>query len=533
MAGACISGWGCRICVVAGAAVCLLASGSAWSAPARGVQIIAAVPHLDIEQVGISRPRWSDVAAALPQLREAGVNAIFIWAPYAHRFPDKGETIPVVTSRGIQHLELGACVHILDYLTPDRGRGTVDDFKAMVRRAHSLGIRVIAQLQVTLTAPGDFIYERHPEWIVRSIYGAPAVKWPWETSKPGYLVNKSHPGLIKFVVDEVLPVWIKQWGLDGVYLDSPGMAYCDEEIARLCEQLGAVKGAEPWTPVADKSLSPEPLVRAMRQRIDELSKEVGRPLTFAAELAFTNWQQSPRRCIEHAIRGRFFTWLVDPQADRSLGRYFDWVMSYTYRTVLNEALHGGGMADSAAYARFFAYEARLDRRYTQVARFINTWVEGHKYVDLLQPPRAPSAISLLCTAPGRVIFIGAYQLPPQDDVVGDRLLGWWKGRKMWYSRLLGLKKKLPALQSDEIENALVQPRGVKGLWAFNRWNGSQAVTVVVNGTDTARLCKLQTRFGGTAVRVRDVVSGEAFEGSPDALTVPIGPHQTRILIVAR
>ncbi len=524
--------WGTWVCLLAIVMACVVAAGVAGGAPAGDVEIIAAVPHLDIKQVGVSRPRWVDVAAALPELRRVGVDTIFIWAPYAHRFPDKGETIPVRTERGIKRLALGACVHILDYLTPDPGRGTPDEFKAMVRRAHSLGIRVIAQLQVSLTAPGDFVYEHHPDWIVQSIYGAPAVKWPWETSRPGYLVNKSHPGLIKFVIEEVLPVWIKELGLDGVYLDSPGMAYCDEEIARLCRRLGAVAGAEPWTPVADKSLSPEPLVRAMRQRIDELAKEVGRPLSFPAELAFTTWQQAPRRCIEDAIRGKFFTWLVDPQADRSLGRYFDWVMSYTYRTVLNDALHGGRMSFSPAYANFFAYEARLDRRYTQVARFINTWVEGHKYIDLLQAPLAAAAISLLCTAPGRIIFVGAYQLPPQDDVIGDKVLGWWDGRKTWLARLIELKKRLPALQSDQIENALLEPSGVKGLWAFNRWDGSQAATVVVNATDAAHLCNLRTRFGGKTVRVRDLVSGQMFEGPPSRLAVSVPPRQTLVLVLA-
>lgn len=501
------------------------------SAPAASaVEVIAAIPHLDVDLAGVKHPRWVEVQAALPQLKAAGVTTLFIWAPYAHRFPDKGETIPVQTANGVRHLELGPCVHILDYLTPDPERGSVAQFRQLVNTAHELGLRVIAQLQITLAAPGDFVYEKHPEWLVKSIYGGWAVKWPWEPVRPGYIVNKAHPGLIKFVTNQVLPLWINDWGLDGVYLDSPGVAYCDPQIAQMCRQMGNVPGAEPLTPVAEQLAGPRPLVEAMRRRIDELAEQTRRRLTFAGEVALETWRKTPRRCIERAIRGQFFTWLIDPDADRSMGRYFDWVMSYTYRTVVNEALHDGITSTSAKYVQFFDLESQLDRRYTQVARFVNMWAEGHKYIDLLQPPRAKAALALWATAPGKVLFVGAYQLPPQDDVIGDRLLGWWPARRQWLARLVALKKQYPALASDKIENALLSPRDVKGLWAFNRWDGNEAITVVVNATSQAHKCLLRTRASGQRVRFDDVLSGQTLTGPAEAVGVVVKPQQVRVLV---
>lgn len=239
-----------------------------------------------------------------------GVNAIFLWAPYEHRFPKEGETIVAHTANGPKELELGPCVHVKDYLKPDPERGSEREFVNMINTAHALGMKVIAQLQVSLSTPGDFIYERHPEWLLQSIYGKPALLWPWAMSRGGFRVNKAHPELIRFVTDVIVPHWIKRWGVDGIYLDSPSMAYCDLHIKDLCREVGCVKGAEPLTPI-DGYFSPEPLVKAMRQRIDELEEETGRDLIFAGETTVKTWRDMPDELIRAACRGKFFKWMLE------------------------------------------------------------------------------------------------------------------------------------------------------------------------------------------------------------------------------
>ena len=58
-----------------------------------------------------------------------------------------------------------------DYLNLDPDRGSEEEFLNMIETAHALGIRVVPILQVSYTVPGGYIYEEHPEWILKSIYG--------------------------------------------------------------------------------------------------------------------------------------------------------------------------------------------------------------------------------------------------------------------------------------------------------------------------------------------------------------------------
>lgn len=124
-----------------------------------------------------------------------------------------------------------------DYLKLDPDRGSEEKFLNMIETAHALGIKVVPILEVSLTAPGSYIYEEHPEWILKSIYGGYAVFWPWVKAPRGYIVNKTDPGLIKYVTETVIPHWVKVWGVDGMWLDPPSMKYCDPSVREICEKV--------------------------------------------------------------------------------------------------------------------------------------------------------------------------------------------------------------------------------------------------------------------------------------------------------
>jgi len=124
----------------------------------------------------IHRPSWREVEEALPELNENSVNVIFLWAPYKRTEPvDK---IVVYTSEGEVQLNVKWWVKPKNFLKPDPERGSEKEFLRMIKTAHSLGIKVLPQLCILTSIPGDFIYEEHPEWILKSIYGKPAVTWP-------------------------------------------------------------------------------------------------------------------------------------------------------------------------------------------------------------------------------------------------------------------------------------------------------------------------------------------------------------------
>jgi hypothetical protein len=158
------------------------------------------------------------------------------------------------------------------------------------------------------------------------------------------------------------------------------------------------------------------------------------------------------------------------------------------------------------------------------------WVESIWYLDLLKPNVANPYITLDVTAPGNVVWIGVYQLPPQEWVSED-LFGYNSDvLREWYTKTIKIKEEYNALQSDNIENALISPE-ITRLIAYNRWDENESVTVIVNAKSTPRFnCIIKTRFNGDEVTVYDVLSGEKFEGNPGALNIQMPAYSSRILV---
>ena len=210
-----------------------------------------------------------------------------------------------------------------------------------------LEMKVIPQLQITVAIPGDFVYDKHEEWILKSIYGKPAVFWPWEAAPYGYIVNKSHPELIKFITETVVPYWIERWGVDGIYLDSSTMGYCDLRIKNLCENTSF----KCLTPVKGY-YSPELLVKAIKDKLRSLEEKTGKNLIFSAELSMKTWQDVPNSTIIKVCNRKAHAYQFDPKVDRSLGKYFDWVLGYSFRDVLNDVYNKGYFSYSENYVEF-------------------------------------------------------------------------------------------------------------------------------------------------------------------------------------
>jgi len=492
-----------------------------------GVLVIAAVPFVEDRAKGISKPTWSEVEDALPILKEVGVDAIFLWAPYERAKPV--DSITVYTCKGEMRLKLRWGLQAKNFLRPDPDRGSEDEFLHMIEAAHSLGIKVIPQLCILSSIPGDFIHEEHPEWILKSIYGKHAVMWPWASTGWGYSVNKAHPDLIKYVTEVIIPHWINRWGADGVFLDAPNVAYCDlhmRDILKDMEEKGLLaEGFECLTPV-DGYYGPEPLVKAMKAKINELERELGRDLIFAGENTFKTWQDAPDELIIEVSKGNIWKFLTYPTMDRSQGKYFDWVWGYNFRSLLKEVYNGGEASYSENYVKYFEIERELDAKYTKIARFVNMWNSLMPFTDLLRPEVAGCYITLAVTAPGKVVWIGVYQLPPQNNIIKE-----WNGKVLieWYKRLISIKKGYSALQSMNIENALISPR-IPRLIAYNRWDANTSVTVIVNAGNEHVTANIRTRFHGDSVRLIDLLSTEIICGKPESLRVEMPPRSARILV---
>ena len=482
----------------------------------------------------IPKPTWKEVELSLPKLKDTGVDAIFIWAPYEHTVPGEGSlsTITALTENGEIQLNLTHSKHITNYLIPDTDRGPESEFLHMIETAHSLDIKVIAQLQVTVANPGDFIYDNHPEWMLKSIYGKPAIFWPWKISGYGYIVNKAHPGLIDYITETVIPHWIEQWGVDGIYLDSAGMAYCDLRIRELTNIYGAVEGYECLTPV-DGYYSPEPLVSAMKTKIERMENESGRDIIFSGEMSYKTARDVPETDIIKALKGKASLMqfiMGDPAVDRTLGEYYDFVLNYQFRKILKLAEESSDFDYSKNYNDYFELERQLDAKYTRTARFVNMWVESYTFINLLKPKVAGNYITLAVTAPGNILWIGTYQLPPQQWV-SKKIFGWDNDiLEEWYKKTIRIKREHSALQSDNIEDALVSPKA-KGLIAYNRWDENESATVVVNLNDKPITAILNTLFEDNAV-IKDELSGQIFTiTDPINFKISVPAHSSRILIL--
>jgi len=500
----------------------------------KDILVIAGIPQERSQRFNIPKPSWKEVELAFPKLKDIGVNTIFIWAPYEHTIPGEGSpsAITVLTEKGEIQLDVTHSKHITNYLIPDPDRGSEQEFFQMIETAHSLGLKAIAQLQVTVANPGDFIYDNHPEWMLESIYGKPAIFWPWKIASYGYVVNKAHPGLIDYVTETIIPHWIEQWGVDGIYLDSAGMAYCDLRIKELINTNGAVEGYECLTPV-DGYYSPEPLVSAMKTKIEQMENEVGRDITFSGEMSYKTARDVPEADVIKALKGNASLMqfiMGNPAVDRTLGKYHDFVLNYQFRKVLKLAEESSVFDYSQNYINYFDLESQLDARYTKTARFVNMWVESYSFIDLLKPEVAGNYITLAATAPGSILWIGTYQLPPQQRV--SKNIFKWDSNVIeeWYKKTIKIKKEHSALQSDNIEDALISPK-TKGLIAYNRWDESESATVVVNISDMPATVNLDTLFKDNAV-IKDELSGETFTVTDtNNFQISVPAYGSRILVV--
>lgn len=457
---------------------------------------------------------WRKARERLPKFKEYGVNAIFIWAPYEH--PQTHiKTIPVweesdgkakkVNKRVAQWNVLN--LHAKNYLKPDPRRGTEEDFLEFINEAHGLGMVVIGQFIATGVSPESLFCQDHPEWLLKKKIGGqeyPVMTWPMNW---GYVVNKANPGFIRYVTDTVMPYWINKWNLDGIFIDSPGMPYNEAEVKAKYE--------------------PVLLSRAMRDKIEAMKKETGRNLFFVAE---------------------------NPDGShlpKTAGKYYDFVWGYEFTGLLFHLKTG--RASSRLYTTALNKEKEGRYKFTEIARFVCNLNIQRRCLELLRPKWAGCYITLTATAPGNIVWIGVPQWDINYDEESCELLLGWLGIKYppaeaiekvkqdvidigliwkWYEKTLKIKREYPALQSDNIEDALLSP-GIKRLIAYNRWLGNESATVVVNVNKNELDCVIKTRFGADTVTVKDLLSGEEFTGNPAALKVKIPGYGARILLQDR
>ncbi len=138
----------------------------------------------------------------LPFLKDMGIEVIWLMPIYP---------IGMIERKG----ELGSYYSIADYTGVNSEFGTLDDFDAFLKRAHSLGMKVILDWVANHTArDAKWITECAADWYERDENGEALVPWDWsDTAKLNYANHAVWQGQI-----DAMKFWLER-GVDGFRCD--------------------------------------------------------------------------------------------------------------------------------------------------------------------------------------------------------------------------------------------------------------------------------------------------------------------------
>jgi glycosidase len=141
---------------------------------------------------------------SLPRLKEMGVDILWIMPIYP---------IGELNRKG----SLGSYYAVKDYQKVNPEFGTLDDFKELVNKAHSMGFKVILDWVARHSAPDNYLTKQHPDWymhdsITRKII-PPVSDW---TDVAGF--NYDNKALWNYQI-ESMKFWIKNASVDGFRCD--------------------------------------------------------------------------------------------------------------------------------------------------------------------------------------------------------------------------------------------------------------------------------------------------------------------------
>ncbi len=142
-------------------------------------------------------------AEHLPRLQKMGVD--ILWLMPIH-------PIGQLNRKG----SLGSYYSVKNYLEVNPEFGTLDDFKALVEKAHDLGMRVIIDWVANHTAWDSDLITNHPEWYTRDEKGNFISPYDW--SDVADLNFESNQPLWDYMLD-ALKYWVREADIDGYRCD--------------------------------------------------------------------------------------------------------------------------------------------------------------------------------------------------------------------------------------------------------------------------------------------------------------------------
>lgn len=141
----------------------------------------------------------------LPRLKELGVD--LLWFMPVHPISEKNR-------KGT----LGSYYAVRDYKDINPEFGNIEDFKATVKKAHDLGMKVIIDWVPNHSGCDNAWVEQHPDWYVRNEKGEMYGPYDWTDV---YKFDYSNPAMRAGMID-ALKFWLTEVGIDGFRCDVAG-----------------------------------------------------------------------------------------------------------------------------------------------------------------------------------------------------------------------------------------------------------------------------------------------------------------------
>jgi len=144
-------------------------------------------------------------AEHLPRLKALGIDVLW----FMPTFP-----IGILNRKG----GLGSYYSVKDFLNVNPEFGTLEDFKGILDKAHSLGMKVIIDWVPNHTSWDNNLTTEHPDWYVKDANGkfTPPIGFDWTDV---IQLDWSKKGLQDYMID-ALKFWVNM-GVDGFRIDHP------------------------------------------------------------------------------------------------------------------------------------------------------------------------------------------------------------------------------------------------------------------------------------------------------------------------
>lgn len=144
-------------------------------------------------------------AEHLPRLKALGIDVLWFMPTYP---------IGIINKKG----ELGSYYSVRDYLTVNPEFGTLDDFKAVLNKAHDMGMHVVLDWVPNHTSWDNKLTVDHPDWYVKDSKGkfTPPHGTDWTDV---IQLDWSKRELQDYMI-EAMKFWVNM-GVDGFRIDHP------------------------------------------------------------------------------------------------------------------------------------------------------------------------------------------------------------------------------------------------------------------------------------------------------------------------